>query len=65
LGDGEHTPGALDVDAVPGVRRPALLDESGAVNHDLGTAEIGRGHHFKVAPDRLGTDSADLLVAGR
>ena len=40
-------------------------DERGAVNHDLGASEIGGNHRIEVAPDRLGTDSADLLVAGR
>jgi len=65
LGSAENTPGSLDVDAIPGVRRSPLLDKRGAMNHDLSASDIGSGHHFEIAPDRLGTDSANLLVARR
>jgi hypothetical protein len=58
----EHTPGAVHVDTIPGVRRSPLLDEGGAVNHDLGASDIGSGYGIEIAPDRLG---ADLLVARR
>jgi hypothetical protein len=35
VGSAEHYAGALDVDAIPGVGRFPLLNEAGAVNHDV------------------------------
>ena len=61
----DHTRAALDVDAIPGVRRSPLLDKRGAMNHDLSASDIGRRHRIEIAPNRLGTDSTDLRVAER
>jgi len=63
LGSAKHTPGVLDVDPIPGVRRSPLLDEGGAVNHDLSASDIGGDDRIKIAPDRLGTDGTDLHTA--
>ena len=65
MGSAEHTLGALDINAIPGVRRSPLLDEGGAVDHDLGAADIGRGHRIEIAPDRLGTDRCPSAVSRR
>jgi hypothetical protein len=35
------------------------------VDDDLSASRIGSDHGIEIAPDRLGTDSADILVAGR
>jgi len=66
----EHTPGALHVDAIPGAGRSSPLGEGDEVDHDLsahdiGSPEIGSGHRVEIALVRLGTDHADLLVAGQ
>ncbi len=50
LGSAEHTPGALDVDAIPGVRSPPQLDEGGTMDHDLSASDIGSGHRIDIAP---------------
>jgi hypothetical protein len=34
------------------------------VNHDFSASDIGGDHRIEIAPDRLGIDSTDLLVAG-
>jgi hypothetical protein len=39
-----------------------MLDEGGAVNHDVGAPDLGSGLRIEIAPVLLGTDSADLLV---
>jgi hypothetical protein len=33
--------------------------------HEIGSPEIGSGHRVEIALVRLGTDHADLLVAGQ
>jgi hypothetical protein len=55
LGSSAHTPGALDIDAIPGVRRPPLLDKRGAMDHDVGASTsaaitVSRSHRTGSAP---------------
>jgi hypothetical protein len=62
LGRAEHAPSALHVDAIPDFGRSPLLDEGGAVNHDLGASDIGSDHRTEIAPDGLAADGGSVLI---
>lgn len=65
LGSAEHMPGALHVDMIPGVRMSPLLDEGGAVDHDVGAPDIRSDQCIEIALDRFRADRANLLITGR